>query len=96
MLRTVLPLGRVDMVVGPEDRRDVYGQQVMRARTPSRETQQYEQMQAFIGKKKPSETENICWAFSTKAMRPWNTPTAIIKWWPTPKPKQPQKRVPNL
>jgi uncharacterized repeat protein (TIGR01451 family) len=55
VLRIVLPLGRIDVVVGPEDRRDVYGQQLARSRTPSPTATQYEQMGAILGKKKPSE-----------------------------------------
>jgi uncharacterized repeat protein (TIGR01451 family) len=57
VLRTVLPLGRVETAVGPEDRRDVFGQQQFRTRTPSLAAEKYEQMEALIGKKKPSEAE---------------------------------------
>ncbi len=57
VLRCVLPLGRFDTVLSPGGLRDVAAQQLVRARQPSLVTEQFDQMNSFVGRKKPSGTQ---------------------------------------
>jgi uncharacterized repeat protein (TIGR01451 family) len=54
VLRTEVPVGQYDTVVGPGDTRHVIAQQLVSMRQPSEQANKYEQLKALQGRNRPS------------------------------------------